>query len=407
MPIQSILKLINQYQLADAFAAIDKLGVQDAAYARLKKEFISGAARTDVDFIDRLKMMVNTLEIPKTLTQPKNMTSQSIKNLIGDNKITEAIKELTLIAENSEDKDFDNKVLNLSRRYKKNENSNNMGLLSYSDYLLEGAKIINSLLQLCDDLPNNDSKSNISVQGNGNIVLDNIKDSSIHIHTRSNPDPDNKTDTPQRDLASKEKKPTRQTLITVEKDADARDFIPFKNIKTNIKILFLAAGTLNTGKESRFKDLIKYFDEEKRFDFKEQHGVTPEQFQNFLVMEDPHIVHYGGHGHQKGIVLEGNDLDAAVLTEILAFSENTQCVILNACNTQPIAEAIARHIPYVVATQDRIDDRAAIAFARGFYMGIVAGKTIETAFKNGVLSIKREKLPDADVPILVKGVGKK
>jgi hypothetical protein len=295
MPIQSILNLINQYQIADAFAAIDTLGIQDAAYMRLKREFISGVSRTDVDFIDRLKMMVN-----------------------------------------------------------------------HSKYSLESAKITNT--------------------------------------TRDAPQNTSQTPQPKRDLGSKVNKTPRPSIIEVPMQTNTRLFIPFADIKEPIKILFLAAGKLNTGKESRFKDLIKYFDEEKRFDFKEQHGITPEDFQNFLIFEDPHIVHYGGHGHQEGIVLEGEDLAASVLADILALSEKTQCVILNACNTLPIAEAIAQYIPYVIATQAPIDDRAAIAFARGFYMGIVAGKTIETAFKNGILSIKREKLPDADVPILVKGV---
>jgi CHAT domain len=383
MPIQSILNLINQYQIADAFAAIDTLGIQDAAYMRLQREFISGVSRTDVDFIDRLKMMVNTLEIPNAPMQSPIMTLQHIKSLIDNNKITQAINELTVIA----------------------QRSNNIGMLSHSKYSLESAKITNSLLELCDELPKSNATSNIYVEGNGNIALSNIKDSHITINTtRDAPQNTSQTPQPKRDLGSKVNKTPRPSIIEVPMQTNARLFIPFADIKEPIKILFLAAGKLNTGKESRFKDLIKYFDEEKRFDFKEQHGITPEDFQNFLIFEDPHIVHYGGHGHQEGIVLEGEDLAASVLADILALSEKTQCVILNACNTLPIAEAIAQYIPYVIATQAPIDDRAAIAFARGFYMGIVAGKTIETAFKNGILSIKREKLPDADVPILVKGV---
>ncbi len=401
MPIQSILNLINQYQIADAFAAIDRLGVKDAAYTRLKKEFISGAARTDVDFIDRLKMMVSTLEVPKLPIQAANMTSKHIKNLIGNNKITQAINELTVIAQNNEDKEFENQVLNLSRRYRKNENSNNMGMLSHSEYSLESIKITNSLLALCDEMPKSNATSDISIQGDRNIALNNIKDSHITINT-TRETPDNILQT-KRDLGSKVNKTPHQSIVEIQMETNARTFIPFKDIEEPVKILFLAAGKLNTGKESRFKDLIKYFDEEKRFLFKEQHGITPEDFQNFLMFEDPHILHYGGHGHQEGIVLEGEDLAASVLADILALSEKTQCVILNACNTLPIAEAIAKHIPYVIATQDRIDDNAAIAFARGFYMAIVAGKTIETAFKNGIIAIQRKKLPDADVPVLVKG----
>ena len=58
----------------------------------------------------------------------------------------------------------------------------------------------------------------------------------------------------------------------------------------------------------------------------------------------------------------------------------------------------------MIGTQDKIDDRTAIAFAKGFYIGIVAGISIEKAFKSGLIAIEDEKLPDADVLVLVKGV---
>ena len=196
-------------------------------------------------------------------------------------------------------------------------------------------------------------------------------------------------------------------VMEVPMATDAREFIPFKDIKEPIKILFLAAGQLNTGKESRFKDLIHQFDKKERFLVNEEHGLSPEQFQNHLIFENPYIVHYGGHGFREGIVLEGASLAADVLTEILKLSENTQCVILNACNTLPIARSIAQHIPYAIGTQAPIDDKAAIAFARGFYMGIVAGKTIEAAFKSGILAIRAANLPDAGVPVLVRMEGYK
>ena len=178
------------------------------------------------------------------------------------------------------------------------------------------------------------------------------------------------------------------------------------------KILFLAAsptraGQMNTGSESRFKDLFRYFDEEKKYTIVGEHGVTSEQFQNFLIHENPQFVHYGGHGSKEGIILEDETLDGDILVELLAISEQTTCVILNACNSLPIAKKIAQYVPYVIGTWKSINDDTAIAFARGFYMGIVAGHTIEKAFKLGIINIKREKLEGEDIPILVKGVIKK
>ncbi len=186
-----------------------------------------------------------------------------------------------------------------------------------------------------------------------------------------------------------------------------RLFKPFKEIEESVKILFLAATPmdakqLNTAKESRFKDLFRYFDTEKRFILKEEHGITSEQFQNFVINENPHIVHYGGHGDSEGIVLEDENLEADILVGILELSENVQCVVLNACNSLEIAKKVSQHIPYVIATKDVIEDKTAIAFAKGFYLGIVSNKSVEQAFKSGILTIQREKLNGASILVLVK-----
>lgn len=58
--IEEILNLIDNYELAKAFDKIDELGIIDDKYALLKKEFIIG--KNSVDFIDRLKVFVRSLE---------------------------------------------------------------------------------------------------------------------------------------------------------------------------------------------------------------------------------------------------------------------------------------------------------------------------------------------------------
>lgn len=187
----------------------------------------------------------------------------------------------------------------------------------------------------------------------------------------------------------------------------ARIFLPFNKIKERIKILFLASGTLNTGVEGRFKDIIKLWDDSHRFEkVKDEHGLDKAMFKGFLITENPHILHYGGHGHKEGIVLEKGDLKAETLKNYLKLSENVQCVILNACNSFEIAKSIAEYVPYVIATQSKINDDTAIAFSRGFYLGIAANKTIEKAFELGLIEIEDEELSGKEVLILVKGTPK-
>lgn len=108
----------------------------------------------------------------------------------------------------------------------------------------------------------------------------------------------------------------------------------------------------------------------------------------------------------EDIILKDGELKGAVLRDYLKYSENVQCVILNACNSFEIAKIIAEYIPYVIATQSRINDETSIAFANGFYLAIATDKTVEVAFNYGIDKIKHKGLDGADIPILVKGIPK-
>ncbi|MDJ0707878.1 MAG: CHAT domain-containing protein [Leptolyngbyaceae cyanobacterium MO_188.B28] len=123
----------------------------------------------------------------------------------------------------------------------------------------------------------------------------------------------------------------------------------------------------------------------------------------------PQIVHFSGHGAgQDGLVFE----DAAgqeklVSSDALAdlfrlFSNRVECVVLNACYTKPQAEAIARHVDYVIGMSQEIGDRAAIEFAVGFYAALGAGETIEFAYELGCNAIRLEGISEYLTPVIYK-----
>ena len=60
-----------------------------------------------------------------------------------------------------------------------------------------------------------------------------------------------------------------------------------------------------------------------------------------------------------------------------------KCVVLNACYSVAQANAISKHIDYVVGMKKAIGDEAAIKFAVGFYDALGAGRDFETAYKFG------------------------
>ncbi|MGI2902260.1 hypothetical protein [Tolypothrix sp. VBCCA 56010] len=54
------------------------------------------------------------------------------------------------------------------------------------------------------------------------------------------------------------------------------------------------------------------------------------------------------------------------------FSNQVECVLLNACYSEVQAKAIAQHINYVIGMNDQIQDQAAIEFVVGFYDALLA-----------------------------------
>jgi CHAT domain len=115
-----------------------------------------------------------------------------------------------------------------------------------------------------------------------------------------------------------------------------------------------------------------------------------------MVDFNPQIVHFSGHGAGKdGLVFEDVvGQEALVSSETLAdlfriFStKGLECVVLNACHTKFQAEAIAKHIDYVIGTDQSIKDTVAIEFAVGFYTAIGAGETIDFAFELGCNAVQ-------------------
>lgn len=100
---------------------------------------------------------------------------------------------------------------------------------------------------------------------------------------------------------------------------------------------------------------------------------------------------------------KSHPVDKEALAELFGIlSKGMEGVVLNACYSEAQADAISRHIPYVMGMKRAVSDEAAIAFAVGFYDGIGAGKPIEQAFQLGCNAIRLAHLPEHLTPILKK-----
>lgn len=146
------------------------------------------------------------------------------------------------------------------------------------------------------------------------------------------------------------------------------------------------------------------------FQFVPEYAVRVSQLQELLLRHKPHVVHFSGHGASDGeIILEDERGDVhAVAPDALAetfrlLRGDIRCVVINACFSQPQAEAIARHVEGVVGMAAPVSDDAAIVFSSAFYGALAQGLDLQTAFDLGRNRLQLEYPADADAPQLIAG----
>jgi hypothetical protein len=201
-------------------------------------------------------------------------------------------------------------------------------------------------------------------------------------------------------------------------------------------ILFLAANPRDTGRlaldrEARSIHLeLKRSGYRERFEFVTRWAVEPLDLLRELRELKPTVVHFSGHGappaatmapvhgrdvvvteallgsEPSGVVVNGANGRSQVVTPeaiaqtLDAVGAQVRLVVLNACYSASIADALLAHVDCVVGMSDAIHDDAARSFALGFYGGLGEHESIAAAFKQGIAAIQLDGLPDADRPQL-------
>jgi len=187
------------------------------------------------------------------------------------------------------------------------------------------------------------------------------------------------------------------------------------NILHTVSILFLSAdptdvSRLRIGEEMReIQEKLQLSKNRSRFKLDLRTSVRPEDISQAMLDLGPNIVHFSGHGLKTGALCFENQIGQmqAVAPDALAalfdqFDESVECVLLNACYSEKQAQAISEHIEWVIGMNDAIGDQAALSFSIGFYQALGAGKTIEEAYKLGVVQIRLQGIPEHLTPVLIK-----
>ena len=180
-------------------------------------------------------------------------------------------------------------------------------------------------------------------------------------------------------------------------------------------ILFLAANptdstVLRLSEEAReIREELERAGLRDKFTLHERGAVRPTDMKSDAIELSPRYLHFSGHGGPSGaIYLEDQtgkstpETASALRALFKASGDHIHCVVLNARYSRAQADEILTCVPFVIGMKDAIGDKAAIAFARGFYRGIGAGRFVQNAFDLGIAEMLIHSIPEDSTPVLLQ-----
>lgn len=181
-----------------------------------------------------------------------------------------------------------------------------------------------------------------------------------------------------------------------------------------IRILFVSANptsttTLKLDEEVReIEAKIRAAQHRDSLELITKWAVRPDDLLQSLNQHKPHVVHFSGHGSstEEIILLDNQGKPKPVSKEALVslfrtLKDNIRVVLLNACFSQPQAEAITGEIDCAIGMMRAIGDDAAITFAASFYRAIGFGRSVKDAFDQGKTALLLEGIGEEQTPHLI------
>ncbi|WP_410586468.1 CHAT domain-containing protein [Amycolatopsis sp. lyj-23] len=185
-----------------------------------------------------------------------------------------------------------------------------------------------------------------------------------------------------------------------------------------VEILYLAANPTDTERISwaaevrDVREALRMGVHRDRFVLHERGALRARDLTQALLDFTPRIVHLSGHGTDDGRFLaesvsgQGRVLLVPGLAALFKeVSDSVECVIVNACHSARLAEALSEHISYVIGMRSWLGDRSATDFSVAFYQALAAGLPIEPAFRRAraAMALSDERIHAPNVPVLYRG----
>ena len=185
-----------------------------------------------------------------------------------------------------------------------------------------------------------------------------------------------------------------------------------------IKVLFLAASPLSMRKNDlsretrRLQEMLSAGEARDVLEFVTEWAVRPRDLHRLLLQEEPDVLHFAGHGSARAQILleddEGNAAPVAkkALTDLFGIlRQPPRLVLLNACDTAPLARALVQHVACAIGMRHPIGDAAATTFAVAFYQALALHQPVETAFRLARNALESHESPNKRAPVLSVSAG--
>lgn len=172
------------------------------------------------------------------------------------------------------------------------------------------------------------------------------------------------------------------------------------------RLLFLRANPLNAQQgqlpiDHEIQEIKRVLEwREGEFDMHDEGALAPDQLLRYLLKRRPNLLHFSGHGSNRGSLLFETADSAKVfvrpeqIAPMIAEFPTVQCVVLNACYSEALADLLANHGKVVIGTSQAISNVAAASFSFGFYQALTFGESVASAFKLALRQIGMSKASD-------------
>jgi hypothetical protein len=206
------------------------------------------------------------------------------------------------------------------------------------------------------------------------------------------------------------------TLVTAQPGYAGRDDQLRKSSMKKHVILFLAANPSSTSRLALDEECaaiereLRMTAHRDDFDFRSKWAVTVDEMMRHLVELKPAVIHFSGHGAtgaSSGIYLQGDQGGSqlvsgrALAMMIKSGAASARAVVLNACFSEPQADATRSVVDCVVGMAGAIGDDAARSFAVGFYGALGNRWSVGNAVEHAVATLAGKGMPDEVMPCCV------